>query len=77
MHRSGVRPCTRYKKVKVQYYDEQMKIKIKTYTDFTAQIIQHEMDHLDGIVFLDKAYNVHNANAQKEEDNKSKKKKVK
>ena len=46
----GVKPCTRYKKVKVQYLDEQMKIKIKTYTDFTAQIIQHEMDHLEGIL---------------------------
>lgn len=46
----GVRPCTRYEKVKVQYYDEQMKIKIKTYSGFTAQIIQHEMDHLEGIL---------------------------
>lgn len=46
----GVRPCTRYEKVKVQYLDEQMKIKIKTYSGFTAQIIQHEMDHLEGIL---------------------------
>lgn len=46
----GVRPCKRYEKIKVQYYDEQMKIKIKTYTGFTAQIIQHEMDHLEGIL---------------------------
>ena len=46
----GVRPCKRYEKIKVQYLDEQMKIKIKTYTGFTAQIIQHEMDHLEGIL---------------------------
>ena len=46
----GVRPCKRYEKIKVQYLDEQMKIKIKTYSGFTAQIIQHEMDHLEGIL---------------------------
>lgn len=46
----GQRPTIRYKKIKVQYYDEDFKIKIKTYTEFTAQIIQHEMDHLEGII---------------------------
>lgn len=46
----GVQPCKRYEKIKVQYFDENMKIKIKTYTGFTAQIIQHEMDHLEGIL---------------------------
>lgn len=46
----GEREATRYKKIKVQYYDYNMKIKIKTYVGFTAQIIQHEMDHLEGIL---------------------------
>ena len=40
----------RYKKIKVSYFDEYFKKKIKTYTGFTAQIIQHEMDHLEGVL---------------------------
>lgn len=46
----GVRETIRYKKIKVSYDDLTMKRKIKTYTDFTAQIIQHEVDHLNGII---------------------------
>ena len=46
----GKRPCRRYKKIKVEYLDSSFKIKIKTYTDFTAEIIQHEIDHLFGII---------------------------
>ena len=46
----GVRPTKRYKSIKVQYYDMDFKIKIKTYKDFQAQIIQHEIDHLNGII---------------------------
>lgn len=46
----GVRDAIRYKKIKVEYDDLKMKRKIKTYTDFTAQIIQHEIDHLKGII---------------------------
>lgn len=41
---------TRYKKIKVKYYDTDFTLKIKTYEDFTAQIIQHEFDHLLGIL---------------------------
>lgn len=41
---------TRYHKIKVAYLDENFKKKIKTYDGFTAQIIQHEMDHLKGIL---------------------------
>jgi peptide deformylase len=44
----GVRPCLRYKKIKVEYLNESFQKRIKTYTDFTAQIIQHEYDHLLG-----------------------------
>ncbi|MBQ3253007.1 MAG: peptide deformylase [Acholeplasmatales bacterium] len=46
----GEREVLRYKKIKVQYLDENFKIKIKTYTDYQAQIIQHEIDHFDGII---------------------------
>ncbi len=46
----GVRPCKRYKSVKVKYQNEKMQIRQKTYTGWTAQIIQHECDHLFGII---------------------------
>ena len=42
------RPCVRYKTVKVKYQDESFKMRIKTYTGWTAQIIQHEIDHCEG-----------------------------
>jgi peptide deformylase len=45
-----VHEVTRYESVKVAYLDEHWKKKIKTYKDFTAEIIQHEMDHLQGII---------------------------
>ena len=47
---SGVRKCIRYKKIKVEYYTLDFKKRIKTYTGFTAEIIEHEMDHLLGIL---------------------------
>ena len=46
----GVRPAKRYKSIKVQYENESFQTRIKTYKGFTAQIIQHEMDHLEGII---------------------------
>lgn len=46
----GVRKTKRYRKIKVRYLDKDFKIKIKTYDGFTAQIIQHEVDHLSGII---------------------------
>ena len=46
----GLRKTKRYKKIKVRYLDRNFKIKIKTYEGFTAQIIQHETDHLSGII---------------------------
>lgn len=46
----GERETERYQSIKVKYYDMNFKIKIKTYKGFTAQIIQHEMDHLEGIL---------------------------
>ena len=46
----GPRPCKRYKSIKVQYQTVEMQTRIKTYTGWTAQIIQHEVDHCDGIL---------------------------
>lgn len=46
----GPRPCRRYKTVKVKYQTTDMQVRIKTYTGFTAQIIQHEIDHCDGVL---------------------------
>ena len=46
----GSRPCKRYKSIKVKYQTLEMQTRIKTYTGWTAQIIQHEVDHCDGIL---------------------------
>ena len=46
----GTRPCERYRTIKVEYQDTQFRKRIKTYTGWTAQIIQHEIDHLSGII---------------------------
>ena len=46
----GPRKCKRFRKIKVQYKNEAFQTRIKTYQDFTAQIIQHEVDHCNGIL---------------------------
>ncbi|MBR1440050.1 MAG: peptide deformylase [Lachnospiraceae bacterium] len=46
----GVRPCTRYKEIEVDYLDQNFKRQHGKFVDFTAQIIQHEMDHFEGIL---------------------------
>ena len=46
----GPRPCKRYKSIKVKYQTLEMQTRIKTYTGCTAQIIQHEIDHCNGIL---------------------------
>ena len=46
----GVRPCTRYKEIEVDYLDKDFKPQHGKYKDFTAQIIQHEIDHFSGIL---------------------------
>ena len=46
----GPRLCRRYKSVKVRYQTPEMQIRIKTYTGWTAQIIQHEVDHCNGVL---------------------------
>ena len=44
------RPTKRFRKIKVQYQTLDMKVRLKTYQGFTAQIIQHEIDHCNGIL---------------------------
>mgnify|MGYP004498955937 FL=1 len=44
------RKCKRYKTIKVQYQTATMQTKVKTYTGWTAQIIQHEIDHCNGVL---------------------------
>ncbi len=46
----GPRKCKRYKTIKVKWQTAEMQIRIKTFTSFPAQIIQHEVDHCDGIL---------------------------
>ena len=46
----SLRPCKRYKSIKVKYQTLELQTRIKAYTGWTAQIIQHEVDHCDGIL---------------------------
>ena len=46
----GPRPTKRFRKIKVEYQTVQMQTRIKTFTGWTAQIIQHEIDHCNGIL---------------------------
>lgn len=47
---AGVRTTVRYQKILVQYQDMQLKFNKETFAGFTAQIIQHEIDHCNGIL---------------------------
>lgn len=46
----GVRPCTRYEEIEVDYLDQDFKPQHGKYLGWTAQIIQHEIDHCNGVV---------------------------
>ncbi|MCQ2501232.1 MAG: peptide deformylase [Lachnospiraceae bacterium] len=46
----GVRPCTRYEEIELEYYDFNWKKQRQKFTGWTAQICQHELDHLQGII---------------------------
>ena len=46
----GPRKTKRYRKIKVRYQTEQFQLRMKTFEGFTAQIIQHEVDHCNGIL---------------------------
>ena len=47
---AGTRPATRYRTIKVRFEDRGFQPREQTFTGFTAQIIQHEIDHCDGIL---------------------------
>ena len=46
----GTRKAKRYRSIKVQYQNEQFQTRFKTFTGWTAQIIQHEIDHCNGVL---------------------------
>ena len=46
----GPRPCSRFRKITVRWHNEKFQTRIKTFTGFPAQIIQHEIDHCNGIL---------------------------
>ena len=46
----GPRKCKRYQTIKVQWQTEKFETRIKTFTGWTAQIIQHEIDHCNGVL---------------------------
>ena len=46
----GPRPCRRYQTIKVQWQNAQFQTRIKTFTGWPAQIIQHEIDHCNGVL---------------------------
>ena len=47
---TGTRKAKRWKTIKVQYQNEKFQTRFKTFTGWTAQIIQHEIDHCEGII---------------------------
>ena len=47
---NGVRKTTRYQNIEVEYLDSAWKMRRQKYTGWIAQIIQHEVDHLEGIL---------------------------
>jgi len=46
----GPRKTKRYQKIKVRYQTVDLQVRLKTFTGWTAQIIQHEIDHCNGIL---------------------------
>lgn len=46
----GIKKCIRYKEIEVEFLDADFKPKKARYTGYTAQIIQHEIDHCNGIL---------------------------
>ena len=46
----GPRPVKRFEKIKVRWQNERMQTRVKNFSGFAAQIIQHETDHCNGIL---------------------------
>ena len=47
---TGTRKARRWQSIKVRYQNEKMQERFKTFTGWTAQIIQHEIDHCEGVI---------------------------
>lgn len=47
---TGTRKTRRYRSIKLKYQNEKFQTRIKNFSGFTAQIIQHEIDHCNGII---------------------------
>lgn len=47
---NGTRKTRRWKQIKVEYQTDQFQMRLKNFSGWTAQIIQHEIDHCDGII---------------------------
>lgn len=47
---TGTRKTRRWQSIKVQYQNEKFQTRLKNFTGWTAQIIQHEIDHCNGII---------------------------
>ena len=46
----GPRKCRRYRKIKVRYQNDAFQTRIQTFSGFPAQILQHEIDHCNGVL---------------------------
>ena len=46
----GIRKVRRWKSIKVRYQNKKFQLRFKTFTGWTAQIIQHEIDHCEGVL---------------------------
>ena len=47
---AGTRKTKRFRTIKVQWQNEKFQTRLKTFTGWTAEIIQHEIDHCEGII---------------------------
>ena len=47
---TGTRKAKRFQTIKVQWQNEKLQTRLKTFTGWTAEIIQHEIDHCEGII---------------------------
>ena len=47
---TGIRPAKRWQSIKVRWQNEHFQERLKAFTGWTAQIIQHELDHCEGII---------------------------
>ena len=47
---AGTRKTKRFQTIKVQWQNEKFQTRIKTFTGWTAEIIQHEIDHCEGMI---------------------------